>query len=189
MSPELRSPAPTFYLPALTGFLSCATGIAAARISSAHSRVEVLLAAFVVILAGILAFFLRSKFKALSQLLGIGALVSLGFLVLSSQENYFENSMLNRTTSIYSGEAIIYGKVLSTPETSSSLVLFFLQTDSIIVDSSLIRAREKIYAVVSGIQKADARFILKVGEKVKLYTELDHIEAAKIRMNFHPISD
>src|SRR5512140_117993 len=116
VSGELRSPAHVLHRPALVGFLSCAAGITLARTLGARSLPDLLLSACLCLLAGILAYFLRSGSKTLSHILGILSLASFGFLLLSSREYAFNHSQLNRLASAYSAEALIYGKVLTTPE-------------------------------------------------------------------------
>lgn len=167
------------YRPALTCFLFCAFGIALAKIFAADSHTVVLVSVFLVILFCILAFSFRSRFEVLSRISAIIAISSFGFLLFSSEEYHFENSELNRATTIYSGDAIIFGKVLSSPGISSSSASFYLETDSVFVDSLVIYSKEKIFVNISGVEKAKENFLLQIGQEVKLFADLDHIEEKK----------
>lgn len=179
MSREFQTRTSISNRPALTCFISCALGIVIARFIDAHKLSEVVVAILLIVLFGLISFILRSKYKILSRLIGILSLASFGFLLLVSEEYLFENSLINRTATIYSGEAVIYGNVLSTPEPSSSAISFFLSTDSLIVDSLVIHSKEKIAVSISNREKVDDTFLPKIGQRVQLYGELEHLEDSK----------
>jgi competence protein ComEC len=176
--PEPGTPARFAKRPALTCFFACASGVAFARICNAHLLLEIILSAFFIVLAGVTAFFLRSRMSFLSRILGLTAFASFGFLLLTYQEYSFEESLLNKTAAIYSGEVIIYGRVVSNPESSAS-ASFFLETDSLIVDSLTLRSPEKISVTISGIEKTHGNFLPRVGQRVKLFAECEHLESTK----------
>ncbi len=167
------------YRPALTCFVFCAIGIIIAKIFASDLRFEVLSGALLTVIFGVLAFILRRRAELTAKILALLAISSFGFLLLSGQEYQFKNSTLNQVSSLYSGEAIIYGKVLCSPEVSSSSASFYLQTDSLFVDSLLFHSQEKIFVNVSAVAKADPHFLPHMGQKVKLFADLEHIEGAK----------
>lgn len=179
MSSDISTPKNIFSRPALTCFLASASGVAFSRIINAHLLLEIILSAALIFLCGILAFYFRSKWKIVPPILRILAFSSLGFLLLTFEEYRFEESLINKTAAIYSGEAVIYGRVISNPEESTSSASFFLETDSLQIDSLAIHSREKISVTVSGMQKAGRAFPPRIGQRVKLFAELEHIESAK----------
>ncbi|MDP4231604.1 MAG: DNA internalization-related competence protein ComEC/Rec2 [Bacteroidota bacterium] len=165
--------------PALIGFLSCASGIALARLANTHGRLEIVMATLLLVIAGISAYFLSFRSRLLSNIVGTFAAFIFGFLLLSYREYRFENSVISKMAEIYSGESVIYGKVISSPDQSVSSISFFLETDSLLVDSLSIHAHEKISVTISGREKADERFLPQLGQRVKLFADLEHIEHAK----------
>ncbi len=179
MSSEVHTSAVFSARPALIGFISCAFGIAIARISGSHSCTEIFIGLIFFILSGIIGLFLRERSRSISYILGIFASISLGFLLLTAKEFAFDASIINRISSINSAESEIIGRVTSEPITSVSSVSFFLETDSLTVNSSGFQAQEKIFVTVSHPEKANSQFLPKIGQQLKFFAVLEHIETAK----------
>ncbi len=179
LSSEVRTPVGFSARPALVGFLSCAFGIATAKISGAHSLIDVFLAVLVFIVCGVAGLLLNKRSRLWSYLLGICCTASLGFLLFGVQEYRFDNSTINHIATVYSGEAAIFGTVISNPETSPSSVSFFLETDSLNCNSFDFFTQGKISVTISNLEKGGASFLPKIGERIKLYGELEPIESAK----------
>jgi competence protein ComEC len=179
VSAERTSPANFPRLPALLCFLAFASGVVIARIAQAHLVLEMALGACLVIACGIISLFFMSRIPKVASLLGLIGFASLGFLLLTFEEHRFEESTVNKVASIYSGESIIYGRVSSNPERSASSVSWYLETDSLVVDSLIIYTHDKIFVNVALKGAFEGGLIPKMGQHVKLISELEHIEPAK----------
>ncbi|MEI8134452.1 MAG: DNA internalization-related competence protein ComEC/Rec2 [bacterium] len=162
--------------PALLTLIACATGIALARLSGAHLPIELFLSLLLFLLSGIALIWFRKYPNILRLSLGLICVVAFGFSILTFQEYRFDHSQSRRISQIYEGDAIIYGKITSDPNASADVISFFIETDSLRVNSCTFAISEKIAASIGHRIPAPSETLPKYGARIKLFATLSPLK-------------
>ncbi|HYM20971.1 MAG TPA: DNA internalization-related competence protein ComEC/Rec2 [Candidatus Kapabacteria bacterium] len=175
MSPEKRNNIQLRHRPAFVLLIGTSIGIIGANVLKAAE-----ISAIAVSVIGCILFITLSIIFSKLPVIRFFALLLtvclLGFTAGAAQQYFHNSSIVRKLASLDHPSCLLYGTVISTDDSTQLSDRFIIRTDSLVMDSSVVRTSEKIALTVKRKNDInDIRMPLR-SEYIKAYAELEPLD-------------